>query len=217
VVGAITAQQGETILAGLEVVNLVTVVDPTRLDMRVFVDETDIGKVQPGSPVQFEVDAYQGRKFASKISYINPFPEIRNNVVYYHASVMLDPKLAVLLRPEMTAKCEVLLAAKHGVVTIPKNAIKWEHGESVVYAVGKDGQASPITPRVGLSGRESIQVLGGLALGDVVATRVGVETKAEAYAARFEGLLARIRAWLPDGGQKRWPPGESGNASGPAS
>jgi HlyD family secretion protein/macrolide-specific efflux system membrane fusion protein len=51
VVSQIAAQEGEMIVAGLQVANLVTVIDPTRLEMWTYVDETDIGQVAPGMAV----------------------------------------------------------------------------------------------------------------------------------------------------------------------
>ncbi|MBA4357428.1 MAG: efflux transporter periplasmic adaptor subunit, partial [Desulfovibrio sp.] len=56
VVSQVTAQEGETVVAGLQVANLVTVLDPTRLEMWIYVDETDVGRVKTGLPVEFRVD-----------------------------------------------------------------------------------------------------------------------------------------------------------------
>ncbi len=49
IVSDVTAQEGETIVAGLQVANLITVLDPTRLEMWVYVDETDVGQVHHGT------------------------------------------------------------------------------------------------------------------------------------------------------------------------
>ncbi len=46
VVSDVTAQEGETVVTGLQVANLVTVLDPALLEMWIYVDETDIGKVK---------------------------------------------------------------------------------------------------------------------------------------------------------------------------
>ncbi|MDY7001118.1 MAG: efflux RND transporter periplasmic adaptor subunit, partial [Thermodesulfobacteriota bacterium] len=68
VVSQVAAQEGETVVAGLQVANLITVLDPSRLEMWIYVDETDIGRVTPGLPVEFQVDAYPNETFHGAIN-----------------------------------------------------------------------------------------------------------------------------------------------------
>ncbi len=172
VVGHVAAQEGEAILAGLEVVNLITVLDPTKLDMRIFLDEADVGKVKSGMGVVFRVDSYPDVRFSGRINHINPFPEIRNNIVYYHASVLLDSKLSQRLRPEMTTKCDIILGGKKDVLLVPKEAMKWEDGVSVVYVVDEDGAVSRLAPKFGMPGKGVVEVVSGLDEGRKVAVRI---------------------------------------------
>jgi len=82
VVSDVTAQQGETIVAGLQVANLVTVLDPTRLEMWIYIDETDIGKAAVGQDVEYYVDTFPARTFKGKIEKIYPQPVVKENIVY---------------------------------------------------------------------------------------------------------------------------------------
>ncbi|HOJ43150.1 MAG TPA: efflux RND transporter periplasmic adaptor subunit, partial [Syntrophorhabdaceae bacterium] len=86
-VSQVTTQEGETVVAGLSAVNLITIIDPTRLEMWIYVDETDIGKVKKGMTVEYWVDAYKRKVFTGTISMIYPQPEIKDNIVYYLAIV----------------------------------------------------------------------------------------------------------------------------------
>ena len=133
VVSGITAQEGETVVAGLQVVDLITVLDVSRLELRVYVDENDIGEVNIGDTVRFRVEAYPDRQFSGAVALIHPGPEIRNNIVYYRALVRLDPDTARALRPEMTARCEMVVGRKKDVLLVPNTAFKW---------VGQIGRAS---------------------------------------------------------------------------
>ncbi|HOS59270.1 MAG TPA: efflux RND transporter periplasmic adaptor subunit, partial [Syntrophorhabdaceae bacterium] len=101
-VSQVTTQEGETVVAGLSAVNLITVIDASKLEMWIYVDETDIGRVKPGMKVEYWVDAYRDRRFSGNISLIYPQPEIKENIVYYLAIVKIDPKDTTLLKPEMT-------------------------------------------------------------------------------------------------------------------
>jgi HlyD family secretion protein/macrolide-specific efflux system membrane fusion protein len=172
VVSQVTAQEGETIVAGLQVANLITVLDPERLEMWVYVDETDVGQVQPGQKVEFKVDAYPGRIFEGEVLTIYPQPEIRDNIVYYQALVGVSPEQATLLRPEMTTQVQIIVAEKADVLLIPNNALKWIDGQQVVFVQAPDGAVRRVSPKLGLAGVTHSEVAEGLAEGEKVATQV---------------------------------------------
>jgi HlyD family secretion protein/macrolide-specific efflux system membrane fusion protein len=172
VVSQVTAQEGETIVAGLQVANLITVLDPARLEMWTYVDETDIGQVHPGQPVEFRVDAYPGRFFKGTVDTIYPEPEIRDNIVYYRALVKINSEQATYLRPEMTTQVQIIVAVKDNVLDIPNNALKWVDGRQVVFVQDSDGKVRQVTPELGLAGVTHTEVLDGLTAGDKVATQL---------------------------------------------
>jgi multidrug efflux pump subunit AcrA (membrane-fusion protein) len=171
VVSEVTAQGGETVVAGFQVANLITVLDPTRLEMWIYVDETDVGQVTPGMSVEFRVDSLPGRTFSGTVNQIYPQPEIRDNIVYYRALVRLTPQTSTDLRPEMTTQCRIVVQQKDGVLAVPNEALKWVGGEQVVF-VQDGGNIRRVRPHIGLTGAETSEVLEGLAEGDVVGTRV---------------------------------------------
>lgn len=171
VVSKVTAQEGETVVSGLQVTNLITVLDPTRLEMWIYVDETDIGQVKQGMPVEFLVDAYPDTVFNGSIDQIYPEPEVRDNIVYYQALVTLGSDTALSLRPEMTTQCRIIVQTKDDVLSLPNSAIKWVSGEQAVYVVDK-GETRRTSPTFGLAGSQRTEVLEGLSDGDNVATQL---------------------------------------------
>ena len=80
VVSQVTAQEGETIVAGLQVANLVTVLDTARLEMWVYVDETDVGQVKPG--MDFSPRNRRGKRPISLFMSCLPRSRIRSSVVW---------------------------------------------------------------------------------------------------------------------------------------
>jgi RND family efflux transporter MFP subunit len=184
VVSQVTAQEGETIVAGLQVANLVTVLDPARLEMWIYVDETDVGRVKPGLPVEFRVDSQPDRTFGGKIDRVYPDPEIRDNIVYYRAQVGVDRAEAAFLRPEMTTQCRIVVDTRDGVLTLPNQALKWVAGRQTVFIVDKTAKngVRAVEPKMGLPGLEKSEVLEGVSEGDEVATQIvlsGQEKPAE--------------------------------------
>lgn len=172
VVALVTSQAGETVVAGLQVANLITVLDPTRLEMWIYVDETDVGQVKPGLPVEFRVDAYPGTTFSGSVDQIYPQPEIRDNIVYYQALVRLDPKESTRLRPEMTTQCQIVVQSKKDVLVVPNAALKWIGDKQVIFVVGPGGAVRQVRPALGLEGLNETEVTEGLSPGETVATQI---------------------------------------------
>jgi len=132
-VSTVSTQEGETVVSGLSAAILITIIDPSKLEMWIYVDETDIGRTKTGVRVEYWVDTYRDKRFPGKISMIYPQPEIKDNIVYYLAIVKIDPKDTALLRPEMTAHVRIIVEEKAGVLVVPNNAVRFEEGKNVVY------------------------------------------------------------------------------------
>ncbi|GFM32956.1 efflux RND transporter periplasmic adaptor subunit [Desulfovibrio subterraneus] len=178
VVSQVAAQTGETVVAGFEVANLITILDPTRLEMWIYVDETDVGRIRSGMPVEFRVDAYPDHVFTGTVNQIYPEPEIRDNIVYYQALVRLAPETASQLRPEMTTQCTVVVQEKPDVLVLPNDALKWVDGEQFVFVKEADGSVRRTRPKLGLQGQTASEVLEGLSQGDEVAVKIILPTAA---------------------------------------
>ncbi|MFW5735476.1 MAG: efflux RND transporter periplasmic adaptor subunit, partial [Oceanidesulfovibrio sp.] len=179
VVSQVTAQEGETVVTGLQVANLITVLDPTRLEMWIYMDETDVGRVEPGQRVEFTVDAYPDRVFESRVDQIYPQPEIRDSIVYYQVLCPITKEQAELLRPEMTTQCRVIVTVKENVLALPNTALKWVAGEQAVFRTQGDGENATVERvtkatglELGLKGLTHSEVTSGLQPGDRVATQL---------------------------------------------
>ncbi len=173
IVTEVAGQQGETIVTGLQTANLVVVMDPLRLEMQIYVDETDIGRVRLGQAVEYSVDTYPDRVFSGRITDIYHQPVIRDNIVYYLAIVKIAPQDAALLRPEMTTYCRIVLTEKADVVSVPNSAVKFEAGTQVVYVMTEKGKPpQKVTVAVGVRGENRTEILAGVSEGQVVATKM---------------------------------------------
>jgi HlyD family secretion protein len=124
VVAFISTQEGETVIASLNAPTFVTLIDMSRMEVTVFVDETDIGRIKTNQKAVFTVDAYADKFFAGTVREIHPKAVIKDNVVNYEVILEIDPKNISLLRPEMTANVVVTTDTRKNVLTIPKEAVK---------------------------------------------------------------------------------------------
>jgi HlyD family secretion protein/macrolide-specific efflux system membrane fusion protein len=167
IISFVSTQEGETVVAGLNAPQFVTILDPKKLENWIYVDETEIGKVKEGMEVLFTVDAYPGKSFKGRVVEIYPKPKILNNVVYYIV-VARGFKEVELLRPEMTTHNQIIAGIRKGVLVLPNRAVKWKNGRFVVYKVEK-GRVKEVPVKVGWSDDKFTEIVSGLKEGDEVA------------------------------------------------
>ena len=106
---------GGTVL--LRMANLDTV------QVSALVDETDVGKVQPGIPVTITVDAYPTRPFDGQVLKIEPQAQVNQNVTMFPVLVnILNP--GHLLKPGMNTEVEIHIGQRQGVLAIPNAALR---------------------------------------------------------------------------------------------
>jgi multidrug resistance efflux pump len=174
VVSQVNADEGETIVAGLQVANLITVFNPNMLEMWIYIDETDIGQVKLGDYVEYTVDTYGDKKFTGTLKKIYYEPVIKDNIVYYLGIVEIDRITAEQLRPEMTTHVKIKISDRKNVLTVKNGAIKFEAGEQVVYKVvdKKTNKVERQLVQTGIKGDDRTEILSGLKENDVVAVRI---------------------------------------------
>ncbi len=101
---------------------LLTIADLDRVQVRTLVNETDVGRIEPGMPVTVRVDAHQDRAFQGHVEKIEPQARVEQNVVNFPVIVHLDNEEG-LLRPGMSANATILVARRPGALSLPNNAI----------------------------------------------------------------------------------------------
>ena len=86
----LASQQGETLAAGLSAPTLIIVADLNRLQVDVFVDETDIGKVKIGQEADVVVDAFPKTPFTGKVTKVASGSTIQQGVITYDVTIALE-------------------------------------------------------------------------------------------------------------------------------
>jgi len=172
IISDVTAQEGETIVAGLQVANLVTVLDPARLEMWIYVDETDIGKVTTGQQVEYYVDTFQDKLFHGTIGKIYPQPVVKENIVYYLAIVRVSKEDSSFLKPEMTTHNKIIFSEQQNILIAPNAAIKFEKGKQVVYKITGPDKVQQMEVRTGIRGEDNTEIISGVSEGDMLATKL---------------------------------------------
>jgi RND family efflux transporter MFP subunit len=165
---SIAAQQGETVAAAFAAPTLIIVTDLKRLEVKAYVDETDVGKVHLGLPSQAKVDSFPSRAFKGKVTKIAAASTIKDNVVTYETTIALENPEG-LLKPDMTAAVEIFLDRRPDVLSIPSEAVKREGEQEVVYVLPK-GAPKPVkrVVKTGLDNGSDVEIVSGLKGGESV-------------------------------------------------
>lgn len=71
-------EPGEVVTPGREVF---TLSDLSLVYLKVFVDETDIGRVRPGQKVKVKIDSFPGKFFSGNVAYISPEAEFTPKII----------------------------------------------------------------------------------------------------------------------------------------
>lgn len=116
---------GQTVASTLQAPVLFSIAeDLTRMEIRVDVDEADIGKVREGQNATFRVDAYPDRKFDAVLRMVRFASETVQGVVTYKAILDVDNK-DQLLRPGMTATAEIIVERVTDAVLVLNVALRF--------------------------------------------------------------------------------------------
>jgi len=74
-------EPGEVVTAGREVLS---VSDISRVDLKIFVDETEIGYLKPGRKVKVKIDTFPDKDYFGWVAYISPEAEFTPKIIQTH-------------------------------------------------------------------------------------------------------------------------------------
>ncbi len=179
VVLARRVEPGQTVVASFNSVTLFVIAeDLAAMQLRVSIDEADVGQVNPGQQATFTVDAYPGRRFPATLQRVDlasasttqasasgssGASASSNSVVSYEARLDVQNPEA-LLRPGMTATATITTQNTGTAMLVPNAALRFRPATKEEAGGGvfdpqiglKDGkqQAS-----IGVGSRQQVQVL----------------------------------------------------------
>lgn len=167
IVAFVSTQEGETVVASLNAPTFVNLIDLRKLEVTVFVDETDIGRIKVGQRAKFTVDTFADQFFDGKVREIHPKAVIKDNVVNYEVILDIEEKKVAKLRPEMTANVVITTGTRKKVLTLPKEAVKRKGKKTFVVMQAGSGLEDK-SVELGWRDGGKIEVVSGLNDGDEV-------------------------------------------------
>jgi HlyD family secretion protein len=118
-------EPGQTVVASLQAPVLFTLAeDLAEMQLHVYVDEADVGRVKEGQPATFSVDAYPNRIFQARIAQVRFGSKTVSGVVTYETVLSLD-NADLSLRPGMTATAVITVKRVENCVLAPNAALRF--------------------------------------------------------------------------------------------
>jgi HlyD family secretion protein len=118
-------EPGNTVAASLQAPVLFTIAqDLSKVEVKISVDEADVGQVQEGQKVRFTVDAYPDDTFEGVVTQVRKQPTTEQNVVAYTVIAQADNPQTKLL-PGMTANADIVIETRPNVLKVPAAALRW--------------------------------------------------------------------------------------------
>lgn len=124
--------QGQTVAATLQSpLFFIIAEDLKRMQVEIDVSEADVGRIEAGQTVEFNVDAYPNRTFTAVVHQIRNSATNINNVITYKIIANVSNR-QLLLRPGMTANAAILTATVADTLIVPNAALRYkpEHGST---------------------------------------------------------------------------------------
>lgn len=188
VVLARLVEPGQTVQAAFNTPTLLIVAeDLSAMQLRVEIDEADVGQVESGQDATFTVDAYPGRRFPARVERVDAASTITaaeaggqaaaaaagNSVVSYEARLSVGNPEG-LLRPGMTATATIATSSTGQRMLVPNSALRFRPEDAAI-----QDEASVLNPEFGLERNEQ-------------RANIGVGSTQQIYLLKEDGTLEAV-------------------------
>ena len=135
------------------------------------VDETEVGKIREGMPIELEIGAIDKEKFDAVLEYISPKGVEENGAIQFEIKANVQLKEGQFIRAGYSANANIVLERKDSVMVIPEGLLQFENDSSYV-EVNNGSLEEPIYEKrkvkTGLSDGINIEITEGLKPDDKV-------------------------------------------------
>jgi len=167
IVYSLPVKQGAFVQAG-EL--LVQEADLSHVLVRAFVDEPDIGRLQPGQRVEVTWDAVPGRTWIGTVSTVPSTVKLRGSRNVGETTCTIDNRDFRLL-PNVNVGVTIVVAEHENVLTLQRDAIRIDDSKPYVYQI-VDDHLKRQTVEVSLQNLTRVEINAGLSEGAKVALPV---------------------------------------------
>ena len=145
-------------------------------------DETEVGRIKVGMPMDITIGALQDQKLIAKLEYVSPKGKEENGAIMFEMKAAVKVPKDVFIRAGYSANAEIVFSKSDNVVTIPESCIEFGGDTAFVYVLKTKEPQTFVKKRIaiGLSDGVKIEVKKGLSTQDKIRGAEILEKKLEA-------------------------------------
>lgn len=135
------------------------------------IDESEVGRIHAGMPMNITIGALQDLNFDAVLEYISPKAVQSNGANQFEIKASVAIKDSVQMRSGYSANAEIVLAEAKDVLCVPESAIEFEDDSTFVYVVqGDEDKKTYVRMHVetGLSDGVKIEIKNGISAKDII-------------------------------------------------
>ena len=163
IIGLRVVSVGDYVREGADLVNL-QAIDPLKVDFRV--PENFLKQVQVGQSVEVKRDALPGKTYEGKVFALDPLVDAAGRAVVIRAQVRNQD---TTMRPGMFARVTLITSDDRNALVLPEEALVPQGTDQYVFRI-EDAKAVRVKVETGQRRDGKVEILGGLAKGDLVVT-----------------------------------------------
>lgn len=164
IVYSLPAKQGGFVAAGDL---LLQVADLRKVMVRAFVDEPDVARLAPGSPIEITWDAVPGRVWRATVTAIPSTVKLRGSRNVGETTSIVDNEDLKLL-PNINVGVTIVTAKHDHVLVVPREAVRMDDSKPYVLLVAGH-ELKRRNVETSLSNLTQVEITSGLAAKDVIA------------------------------------------------
>ena len=162
-------QEGDQVWPGYPILEIP---DLSSMEVKVYLNEVDVGKVKPGLEAMVSLDSFPDRIFKGKVERVASIGTKKDwdaKIKTFETIVSLNDTDA-RMKPGMTCMVDIIIEKIPDVISVPIESVFEREGKTIVYAMGS---RSPKRKEVALGKRNSTHIIvtQGLSAGEKIALR----------------------------------------------
>ena len=144
-------------------------------------DETEVGRIKVGMPMNITIGALQDQKLQAKLEYVSPKGKEESGAIMFEMKAAVKVPKDVFIRAGYSANAEIVFSKSDHVITIPESCIEFGGDTAFVYVLKTKEPQTFVKKQVkiGLSDGVKIEIKSGLTLKDKIRGAEVLEKKPE--------------------------------------
>lgn len=174
---------------------LITIPDVARMIVESSVSEAELHRVKPGQPAIVRLEAYPDLRLNGTVARVGTLATSASNNGLDDKRFELVIELTASpadLRPEMTARADIVVGARENALRVPVAAVFQRQGAFVVYLANGSGGAMR-TVEIGEANEQFVEILSGISEGERVLLTDAASGEAGGAGASSRPLSGRER------------------------